>query len=121
VQKYGIGIKELGQVPAEHSRKAIVMPRQRWPLDANAGGGSFLYHGGDNFVSVASSCISTTAIHTCYRTRISRGSRPIRPWLTFEPTDRELRALQDLRHQGSKPEYPWVSPEGRGGPNYVDM
>jgi len=52
VQKYGIGIKELWQVPADRFRKGLVMHSQGWPLDANTGGGSFLYHWGDNFVSV---------------------------------------------------------------------
>lgn len=51
-QKYGIGIKELWQVdPAKH-RKGLVMHSQGWPLDSQTGGGSFLYHFGDNLVSV---------------------------------------------------------------------
>ncbi len=50
-QKYGIGIKELWQVaPAQH-RKGLVLHTQGWPLDAHTGGGSFLYHFGDNLVA----------------------------------------------------------------------
>ncbi|MBI3149008.1 MAG: electron transfer flavoprotein-ubiquinone oxidoreductase [Betaproteobacteria bacterium] len=51
-QKYGIGIKELWQVdPARHKR-GLVMHSQGWPLDSRTGGGSFLYHFGENLVSV---------------------------------------------------------------------
>jgi electron-transferring-flavoprotein dehydrogenase len=51
-QKYGIGIKELWQVdPAQH-RPGLVLHSQGWPLDSNTGGGSFVYHFGDNLVSV---------------------------------------------------------------------
>jgi electron-transferring-flavoprotein dehydrogenase len=51
-QKYGIGIKELWQIdPAQH-RPGLVLHSQGWPLDSQTGGGSFLYHFGDNLVSV---------------------------------------------------------------------
>jgi len=50
-QKYGIGIKELWQVdPAQH-RKGLVLHTQGWPLDSHTGGGSFIYHFGDNLVA----------------------------------------------------------------------
>ena len=49
-QKFGIGIKELWQVdPAKH-RKGLVQHTLGWPLDDKTGGGSFLYHFGDNLV-----------------------------------------------------------------------
>ncbi|MBS0319292.1 MAG: electron transfer flavoprotein-ubiquinone oxidoreductase [Proteobacteria bacterium] len=51
-QKYGIGIKELWQVAPEQHRKGLVVHTQGWPLDANTGGGSFMYHFGDNLVAV---------------------------------------------------------------------
>lgn len=53
VQKYGIGIKELWQIdPAKH-KKGLVRHSFGWPLeDANGNGGAFLYHWGDNYVSV---------------------------------------------------------------------
>ena len=51
-QKYGLGIKELWQVAPERHRKGEVVHSQGWPLDSKTGGGSFLYHYGDNLVSV---------------------------------------------------------------------
>lgn len=52
VQKYGIGIKELWQIdPAKH-QKGLVKHSFGWPLDLHTGGGSFLYHYGENLVSV---------------------------------------------------------------------
>ena len=51
-QKFGIGIKELWKIdPAKH-RPGLVMHTQGWPLDNNAGGGSFMYHLEDNQVAV---------------------------------------------------------------------
>jgi electron-transferring-flavoprotein dehydrogenase len=51
-QKYGIGIKELWQIdPAKH-KPGAVFHSQGWPLDAETGGGSFLYHLEDNQVAV---------------------------------------------------------------------
>jgi electron-transferring-flavoprotein dehydrogenase len=50
-QKYGIGIKELWEiVPARH-RRGLVQHSFGWPLDNQTGGGSFLYHFGDNLVA----------------------------------------------------------------------
>jgi electron-transferring-flavoprotein dehydrogenase len=51
-QKYGIGIKELWEVAPDKHHKGLVLHSQGWPLDAQTGGGSFLYHFGDNLVSV---------------------------------------------------------------------
>ena len=51
-QKYGIGLKELWQVKPEHHKKGLVQHTFGWPLDNKTGGGSFLYHYGDNLVSV---------------------------------------------------------------------
>ena len=51
-QKYGIGIKELWQIEAAKHRRGLVMHSQGWPLDNSTGGGSFLYHFGENLVSV---------------------------------------------------------------------
>ena len=51
-QKYGIGIKELWQVdPAKH-RPGLVQHTFGWPLDNRTGGGSFLYHYGEDLVSI---------------------------------------------------------------------
>jgi electron-transferring-flavoprotein dehydrogenase len=51
-QKYGIGLKELWQVAPESHRPGLVQHTFGWPLDNATGGGSFLYHYGDNLVSV---------------------------------------------------------------------
>ncbi|MFC7051990.1 4Fe-4S dicluster domain-containing protein [Hansschlegelia quercus] len=51
-QKYGIGLKELWQVdPAKH-KPGKVQHSFGWPLDDRTGGGSFLYHFGDNLVAI---------------------------------------------------------------------
>ena len=51
-QKFGIGIKELWQVPAEKHQPGLAQHSTGWPLDEHTGGGSFLYHFGDRYVSV---------------------------------------------------------------------
>ncbi|SFV36864.1 electron transfer flavoprotein-ubiquinone oxidoreductase [Hyphomicrobium facile] len=51
-QKYGIGLKELWQIAPEKHRPGYVQHTFGWPLDSRTGGGSFLYHYGDNLVSV---------------------------------------------------------------------
>jgi electron-transferring-flavoprotein dehydrogenase len=51
-QKFGIGLKELWQVAPDKHRKGLVQHSCGWPLDNSTGGGSFLYHFGDNLVSV---------------------------------------------------------------------
>jgi electron-transferring-flavoprotein dehydrogenase len=51
-QVYGIGIKELWQIAPGKHQKGLVIHSQGWPLDSNTGGGSFLYHYGENLVSV---------------------------------------------------------------------
>ena len=52
-QHYGIGIKELWQVPAEKSEPGLVVHGSGWPLsESSSTGGSFLYHLEDNTVVV---------------------------------------------------------------------
>ncbi|MFC7378540.1 electron transfer flavoprotein-ubiquinone oxidoreductase [Brevundimonas sp. GCM10030266] len=51
-QKFGIGIKELWQIPAEKHQPGLVQHSTGWPLDEFTGGGSFLYHFGDRYVTV---------------------------------------------------------------------
>lgn len=43
-QHYGIGLKELWSVGAEHHKPGQVEHTVGWPLDKNTYGGSFLYH-----------------------------------------------------------------------------
>jgi len=51
-QLYGIGIKELWEITPEKHEPGLVIHSQGWPLDSSTGGGSFLYHFGENLVSV---------------------------------------------------------------------
>jgi electron-transferring-flavoprotein dehydrogenase len=51
-QKYGIGVKELWEVKPENHVPGLVRHSMGWPLPNNAGGGSWLYHFGENLVSV---------------------------------------------------------------------
>lgn len=52
VAKFGLGMKELWEVPAENHRSGQVTHTMGWPLGVSAGGGSFMYHFGDNLVSI---------------------------------------------------------------------
>jgi electron-transferring-flavoprotein dehydrogenase len=51
-QKYGIGLKELWRVQPEKHKPGRVQHTLGWPLDDRTGGGSFIYHYGDNLVAV---------------------------------------------------------------------
>ncbi len=50
-QTYGIGIKELWEIPAENHKPGLVIHTIGWPVDSDTYGGSFLYHWGKNLVS----------------------------------------------------------------------
>jgi electron-transferring-flavoprotein dehydrogenase len=50
-QTYGIGIKELWEVPPETHKPGLIEHALGWPLDTATYGGSFVYHFGDNLVS----------------------------------------------------------------------
>jgi electron-transferring-flavoprotein dehydrogenase len=51
-QKYGIGLKEVWHIQPEKHRPGLIEHSFGWPLDNQTGGGSFLYHYGDNLVAV---------------------------------------------------------------------
>src|SRR5712671_1123955 len=52
-QKFGIGIKELWQADPAKFKKGLVVHSQGWPLsETGSAGGSFMYHFGDNLVSI---------------------------------------------------------------------
>ena len=51
-QKYGIGIKELWQVPDTNFRPGLAVHTTGWPLSNDTGGGSFMYHFGENYVAI---------------------------------------------------------------------
>jgi electron-transferring-flavoprotein dehydrogenase len=50
--KFGLGLKEVWQVAPEKYKAGLVHHTFGWPLDNRTGGGSFLYHYGENLVSV---------------------------------------------------------------------
>ena len=78
-QKYGIGIKELWQVPDDVFHPGYVQHTLGWPLDDKTGGGSFMYHFGDNYVALG------FVVHLNYKN----------PWLS--PFDE----FQRLKHHPS--------------------
>jgi electron-transferring-flavoprotein dehydrogenase len=51
-QKFGIGLKELWQVPKDMHQSGLVMHTMGWPLGNGTGGGSFLYEFEDGLISV---------------------------------------------------------------------
>ena len=51
-QKYGIGIKELWQVPEANFQPGLAQHTFGWPLDDRTGGGSFMYHFGERYVAI---------------------------------------------------------------------
>jgi electron-transferring-flavoprotein dehydrogenase len=51
-QKFGIGIKELWEIPPENHKKGLVLHTMGWPLKSNTGGGTFMYHFDDNHVAI---------------------------------------------------------------------
>lgn len=50
-QTYGLGIKELWEIPAANHKKGLIEHTFGWPMDNETYGGSWLYHLGDNLVS----------------------------------------------------------------------
>ena len=51
-QAYGLGIKEVWEVPEEQHRPGFIQHTFGWPLDTQTYGGSFLYHMDPNLVLV---------------------------------------------------------------------
>ncbi len=51
-QKFGIGLKEVWQVPDDAFQPGLVQHTVGWPLDDHTGGGSFMYHFGDHYVAI---------------------------------------------------------------------
>lgn len=51
-QTYGLGIKELWEIPAEKSRPGDIVHTIGWPMDRQTYGGSWLYHLQGNMVSI---------------------------------------------------------------------
>jgi electron-transferring-flavoprotein dehydrogenase len=51
-QKYGIGLKELWELPKDRHQKGLVVHGFGWPLAEDTGGGLFMYHWGENYCSI---------------------------------------------------------------------
>ncbi len=52
-QHYGIGIKEIWEIPAEKHDEGLVVHGLGWPLsESNSGGGAFMYHAENNQVYI---------------------------------------------------------------------
>ena len=51
-QTYGIGIKELWEVPADKHQAGLVVHTCGWPMDSTTYGGSFIYHLENNQVAI---------------------------------------------------------------------
>lgn len=49
-QHYGIGFKEIWEVPPEQHQEGLVVHSAGWPLSAGASGGGYLYHAENNQV-----------------------------------------------------------------------
>ena len=51
-QTYGIGLKEVWEVPKEKHQKGLIVHTAGWPMDAKTYGGSWMYHYDENLVSI---------------------------------------------------------------------
>lgn len=51
-QTYGLGIKELWEIPAHLHKSGLVQHSVGWPLDNKTYGGSFVYHLGKNLLAI---------------------------------------------------------------------
>ncbi|TMP42159.1 electron transfer flavoprotein-ubiquinone oxidoreductase [Pseudoalteromonas citrea] len=51
-QHYGLGFKEIWQVPPEQHKEGTVVHGTGWPLDKETSGGSFMYHAENNQVVI---------------------------------------------------------------------
>ena len=52
IQKYGLGFKEVWRVAADKHQPGLVQHSMGWPLNADTGGGAFIYHYGEQLVSI---------------------------------------------------------------------
>jgi electron-transferring-flavoprotein dehydrogenase len=50
-QTFGLGVKELWEIPKENHRPGLIEHSIGWPMDSSTYGGSWLYHWGENYVS----------------------------------------------------------------------
>lgn len=52
VPKFGLGMKEIWEIPPDQHKQGVVTHTSGWPLGSNAGGGSFVYHMENNQISI---------------------------------------------------------------------
>ncbi len=51
-QTYGLGVKELWEIPADKHQEGLVVHTVGWPMDSKTYGGSWMYHLGGNLISI---------------------------------------------------------------------
>src|SRR5580658_8175773 len=51
-QKFGLGVKELWQVPDAVFKPGLAQHTVGWPLEGDTHGGGFMYHFGDHYVAI---------------------------------------------------------------------
>lgn len=51
-QTYALGVKELWEIKPEKFKKGLTLHTLGWPLDSKTYGGSWMYHFGENMVSI---------------------------------------------------------------------
>lgn len=51
-QKFGLGLKEIWEIDPEKHKEGRVSHTMGWPLNGNAGGGSFIYHAENNQIFI---------------------------------------------------------------------
>jgi electron-transferring-flavoprotein dehydrogenase len=51
-QTYGLGVKELWEIPAEKHKPGLIIHTIGWPMDMQTYGGSWMYHSENNIVSI---------------------------------------------------------------------
>jgi electron-transferring-flavoprotein dehydrogenase len=51
-QTYGLGVKEIWEIKPDHFKKGLTVHTVGWPMDSKTYGGSWMYHFGDNMVSI---------------------------------------------------------------------
>ncbi len=82
-QKFGIGVKELWQIPAAQHKPGFVQHTFGWPLSNSTGGGTFMYHFGDRYVAIG------MVVHLNYKN----------PWLSpFEEFQRFKHHPDVIKH-----------------------
>lgn len=51
-QTYGLGVKELWEIPAAQHKQGLIIHTIGWPMDVKTYGGSWMYHFENNLVSI---------------------------------------------------------------------